>query len=107
MPCDQVILNKVEIRAANVEMLADAIAALPEIDRLALVRAANTMSMLRIAERIINSGFVFVPVGQEFLADKIKQEYSRQAIQAAARKFNWRLQEKPGTKNKMTATKRA
>ena len=104
MPCDEIILNKIEIRAANVEMLADAIAALPEVDRQVLVRSANTMSMLRIAERIINSGFVFVPAGQEFLADKIKQEYSRQAIRYAARKFNWRLQEKPG--NKMTAIKR-
>jgi hypothetical protein len=104
MPCDEIILNTVEIKAANVEMLADAIAALPEADRQVLVKSANSMSMLRIAERIVNSGAIPVPAGQEFLADKIKQEYSRQAIQAAARKFNWRLQEKPG--NKMTATKR-
>ena len=106
MPCDEIILNKIEIRAANVEMLADAIAALPEVDRQVLVRSANTMSMLRLAERIINSGFVFVPAGQEFLADKVKQEYSRQAVQAAARKFNWRIQENPRAKNKLTATKR-
>lgn len=107
MPCNQVVTSTVEIRAANVDLLAHAIGALPETEQLVLMRAVRIGSVNGLAQEIRRAGVIFVPAGQEHLADKIKQEYSRQAIQAAARKFNWRLQGNPRAKNKMTAARRA
>ena len=105
MPCDEIILNNIEIKAANLDLLTKALEYL--IDQGKAPRYWDGGYRAREqAEQIIKRGFVRLPAGQEQLADLIKQEYSRQAIQAAARKFNWRLQEKPGAGNKMTATKR-
>lgn len=106
MPCNTIVLNKVEIRVANRLLLPHAIGALPERDQLVLMRAYGVGSIFLLADQIVSEGFVRVPVGQEYLADRIKQEYSRQAIRSAARKFNWRVQENPRQKNKLTATRR-
>lgn len=106
MPCNQIITSAIEIRATNIDLLARAIGALPETEQLVLMRAVQIGSVLGLAQEIRRAGVILVPAGQEYLADRIKQEYSRQAIQSAARKFNWRLQENPRAKNKMTATRR-
>lgn len=111
MPCNQVILNEVEIRVANVDLLARAIGALAENEQLILMRAVRIGTVNGLAQEIRRVGVILVPAGQEYLADRIKQEYSRQAIQVSARKFNWRLQESPRVatflRYKLTATRRA
>ena len=105
MPCDEIILNKVEIKVANLDLLTKALESL--IDQGKAPRYWDGGYRAREqAEQIIKRGFVRLPAGQEHLADLIKQEYSRQAVQAAARKFNWRIQENSRAKNKLTATKR-
>lgn len=96
MPCNQIILNKVELSAANLDLLTKAL----EIVRY----APGTTIAKEEAKRIIANGFISLPAGQEHLADKIRQEYSRQAIQLATRKFNWHLIQK--TSQKFTAKRR-
>lgn len=56
------------------------------------------------AAQIIKRGFVRLPVGQEYLADKIKQEYSRQAVRTAARKIGWQVKQK--SPQKLTISRR-
>lgn len=83
MPCNQIILNKIELSAANLGLLTKA---------LELVRyGAGSTIAKEEARRIIAQGFISLPESQEYLADKIRQEYSRQAIQLATRKFNWQV----------------
>ena len=101
MPCDQIILNKVEIKAADAELLSRTLQSLIEQGVLRSVLARQPRLW---AELIIKQGFVNLPAGQEYLADKIKQEYSRQVVQAAARKFGWRVQQK--AQQKLVVTRR-
>ena len=103
MPCDQIILNKVEIKAANLTLLTAAIESLVAKVELRLV-LLRVFSERELAEQIIKQGFIRLPAGQEYLADKIKQEYSRQVVQAAARKFGWRVQQK--AQQKLVVTRR-
>ena len=103
MPCDQIVLCKIEIAAVNADLLTLALETL--IAQGFLPRYGLGVGRVsELAARIIKQGFVSLPVGQEHLADRIKQEYSRQAVQAAARKFGWRVQEK--TPQKLVATRR-
>jgi len=102
MPCDSIVLNNIEISVANEELLTKA---------LAEVYRVSEDNVAALARKIISQGFIRLPAGkllisQEGIADRIKQEYSRQAILQAARKNNWRLQENPRNK-KMLATRRA
>lgn len=106
MPCNQVILNKVEIKVVNLYLLTVAIESLVD-DRVIQLSQHQVSTERELAERIVSEGFIRVPVGKEFLADRIRQEYSRQAIWSAARKFNWRIQANLHDKNKLTATRRA
>ena len=101
MPCDQIILNRVKIEAANLDLLTLALETLVAQGKWA---RSNRESVRQEVERIIRQGFVSLPAGQEHLADRIKQEYSRQAVMAASRKFGWRVQEK--TPQKLTVTRR-
>ena len=101
MPCDQIVLCNIEIAATNADLLTLALETLIEQGKWA---RSNRESVRQEAERIIRRGFVSLPAGQEHLADRIKQEYSRQAVQAAARKFGWRIQQK--TPQKLTVTRR-
>ena len=103
MPCDQVILNKVEITTANLTLLYNALAELISRGELSL-RNLQAADVVSAADRIIREGQVSVRPGQEYLADKIKQEYSRQVVQAAARKFGWRVQQK--AQQKLVVTRR-
>ena len=103
MPCDQIILNKIEISATNLDLLTLALETLIE-QRILPRYGIGAARVSELAARIIRQGFVSLPAGQEHLADRIKQEYSRQAVQAAARKFGWRLQEK--TPQKLVVTRR-
>ena len=103
MPCDQIILCKIEISAANLDLLTAALETLIGQGILPRYRLGGERAREQAA-RIIRQGFISLPAGQEYLADKIKSEYSRQSVQAAARKFGWRLQEK--TPQKLTVTRR-
>lgn len=93
MPCNQVILNKVEISVANLDLLTKALESLIEQGVIPRYRLGGERAREQ-AERIIKEKGIRLPAGQEYLADKIKQEYSRQAIQAAARKLSWRITQK-------------
>ena len=103
MPCDQIVLCKIEITATNADLLTAALETLIARKELRLWDL-NAESAAQLAGRIQASGFIRVVSGKESLADRIKQEYSRQAVQAAARKFGWRVQEK--TPQKLTVTRR-
>lgn len=104
MPCNQIILNKIEISVANLDMLTKALETLIEQGIIPRYRLGGERAREQ-ATRIITQGFVSLPAGQEHLADRIKQEYSRQAVQAAALKFNWRMRE--GRQGHLTVTRRA
>ena len=101
MPCDRITLCKIEIGATNVDLLTLALETLIAQQKWA---RSNRETIRMQADRIIRQGFVSLPAGQEYLADKIKSEYSRQAVLAAARKFGWRVNQK--TPQKLTATRR-
>ena len=101
MPCDQVILCKIEIAATNADLLTLALETLIEQKKWARSRSETIRQQ---AERIIKQGFISLSAGQEYIADEIKREYSRQAIQAAARKFNWRVYQK--TPQKLAVARR-
>lgn len=103
MPCNQIILNKIEISATNLDLLTKALEIL--IERGTLPYRSGGENTRQQAARIIKQGFISLPVGQDYLADYIKREYSRQAVQAAARKFNWQIQEKKI--GRLIVTKRA
>ena len=103
MPCDQIILCKLEIGATNVDLLTLALETLIEQGILPRYRLGGERAQEQAA-RIIRQGFVSLSAGQEYLADRIKQEYSRQAIQAAARKFNWHVYRK--TPQKLAVARR-
>ena len=102
MPCDQIILCKIEISAANGDLLTLALETLIEQGILPRYRLGGERAREQAA-RIIRQGLVRLPAGQEFLVDRIKQEYSRQAVQAAARKFGWRVYQK--SPQKLTVTR--
>lgn len=106
MPCNTVVLNEVEIKVANLDLLTEALEVLIKQGIMPRYWYGGYPAKAQ-AEQIMKRGFVRLPIGYEHLADRIKQEYSRQAIASAARKFNWRLQESPKNRNKMTATRRA
>ena len=103
MPCNQIILNKIEISVANPDVLTRALETLIEQGVLPRYRLGGERAHEQ-ALRIIKQGFVSLPKGQEYLADRIKREYAHQAIRVAGRKFNWRITQQ--TPQKMTATRR-
>lgn len=84
MPCDQIILNKVEISVANLDLLTKALETLIEQGVIPRYRLGGGDAKQQAA-RIKREGFISLPTGQEHLADRIKQEYARQVVQAAAR----------------------
>ena len=104
MPCNQIILNNIEIKAVDLDLLTKALEILIE-QGIAPRYWDGGYQAKEQAEQIIKRGFIRLPKGQEFLADKIKVEYSRQAIQATARKMNWRITQK--SPQKLVATRRA
>ena len=103
MPCNQIILNRVKIEAANLDLLTAALETLIEQGILPRYGLGGERAREQAA-RIIRQGFVSLPAGQEYLADKIKSEYSRQAVQSAARKFGWRVYQK--TPQKLAVARR-
>ena len=103
MPCDQIILCKIEISAANGDLLTLALETLIEQGILPRYRLGGERAREQAA-RIIRRGFVSLSAGQEHLADRIKQEYSRQVVLAASRKLGWRVYQK--TPQKLAVTRR-
>ena len=103
MPCDQIVLCKIEIAATNADLLTLALETLIEQGILPRYQRGGDRAQEQAA-RIIKQGFVSLPAGQQHLADQIKSEYSRQAVQAAARKFGWRVYQK--SPQKLAVTRR-
>ena len=104
MPCNQIILNNVEIQVADFDLLTKALETLIEQGQAPRYWDGGYRAREQ-AEQIIKRGFIRLPAGKEQLADLIKQEYSRQAVQATARKMNWRITQK--SPQKLVATRRA
>lgn len=104
MPCNKIITNLVEIQAANLELLTKALETLIEQGVIPRYRLGGER-VKEQAERIIRQGAIRLPAGQEYQADLIKREYSRQAVLAASRKLGWQVKQK--TPQKLTVTRRA
>ena len=101
MPCDQIVLCRIEIAATNADLLTLALESLIENRKWARSRSETIRQQ---AERIIKQGFISLSAGQEYIADEIKREYSRQVVLAASRKLGWRVYQK--TPQKLAVTRR-
>lgn len=107
MPCNTVQRNNIEIKALDVDMLAKTLDSLLDkcdIPVSFLNQFYGKRDIKGVAEAIIKAGSVSVRPGDEYIADLIKQEYSRQVVASAAKRFGWRIQEK--TKQKLVVTRR-
>jgi len=104
MPCNTVQRNSVELACSNSDILLKALTALQ------LSPQMNSMTgEIRFYSKegnicTIRNGKVVVRAGQEYIADEIKQAYSREVVKAAAVRFRWDL--KQTDVNKFQVTRR-
>jgi hypothetical protein len=103
-PCDSIIVNKTELKLANQELLAKALAAMG-----ATVLSSNGAAMnIRYQNQIYqlsNGQLVGRNVPQRQVgetADAIKRAYSKQAVKTAASRLGWNVQETDETELVLT-----
>lgn len=92
MPCDSIILNSLDVGKMAPALLASALTALNAQDVTTGSRGQTFFRLHGVSCRLVN-GKLFVPPGQEALADTLKVAYSRQATFYAARKNGWTVKE--------------
>lgn len=89
MPCNTIVLNNVELKAADRDLLKKA------IEALGWRILSESKSEIRLnaggVSVAIREGVMQVPQGQEALADRLKVSYSTEAVKTAANRFRWQL----------------
>jgi hypothetical protein len=102
MPCDSIILNRVELKVANHDVLADALKAMGARD---VTVGVNVVTFrLDGASYAIRQGKLEGRGNVGAVADRIKRAYGKQCVTAAARRFGWA--ETNVTETKTTLVKR-
>jgi hypothetical protein len=91
MPCDQVILNQIELGKMNDALLRKALEALGA--RGLSVGSGAAWFILDGVRCQIVGGKLQVPEGSEHLADKLKVAYSRETVKYTAKRNGWTLKE--------------
>lgn len=105
MPCDSILLNKIELGAANTVLLVQGMQSLGFT-----VQSYGPTGLIFWRESepgvkmYVRDGKVEVPAGRESLADDIKRAYSKEVLKVASKKFGFALV--PGKENKFTLSRR-
>lgn len=92
MPCDQIILNRVELPKMNEALLKKALVAL-KANGIWQTGGVTYFTLDGVSCQISN-GKLVVPEGSEHLADKLKRAYSSEVVQYTAKRNGWTLTKK-------------
>ena len=79
MPCNAIRVVTMELSAADADILRDAL------------QACGFQYHGRAVERIIQSGRVGIPAGQEHKVVELRRVYAEKVIQVAARRFGFQV----------------
>lgn len=102
MPCDTVQRNSVRLEAANLDILANALRSHPEFgDVVVNGNGVSAYHKPTAQWATIGAGRVSLYAGTEYVADTIKQAYTREAINVVAKKYDWNVEEVPGEANRL------
>ncbi len=86
MPCNAVRVVTMELKAANAELLADAL------------QACGLQYHEGAVERIIKAGLVAVPVGQEHKVVEVRRAYAELVVRTAARRLGFQVRDRQGSR---------
>lgn len=86
MPCDQVLLNSVDLGKMNGELLKRA------LEALGAYGSAHRFTLQGVSCRI-SDGKLIVPEGSEHLADTLKRVYSAEVVKYTARRNGWAIKQ--------------
>jgi hypothetical protein len=103
MPCDTIILNRVDLNLADRGILRAALGKMPGVTN--VVAFGETISFDRHGLGYsIRAGKLVGPGEVGALADEIKQAYSREIVAQTAKKYGWQVKQK--SPNKFEVIKR-
>lgn len=103
MPCDSIILNRVNLSVANMQLLFDALETMGA-DQIKIVGKNAQFILDGNLYRIQNGQLVGSDRNLGAMADRIKRAYSKQCVTSAAKRFGWI--EKDATETTSTLIKR-
>jgi hypothetical protein len=83
MPCYTVRRVGFEIKAADAEVLAEA------LEAVGWTRGAHGASVLDVAKYIIEQGEIRVPASQEDRVTRLQRAYALKAVMKTARMYGW------------------
>ena len=80
-------MNTLDLKCADIDLLKKALAALGY----AIYEANDRYLHFSGGTINLNAGKIIVQAGSEFIADGIKQQYSREVLKSAGQRFGWNM----------------